>query len=179
MRRAYGELGAELESLASSGFDREALEELLSREAPAVGAFSLLYALERSGMELKDFARSTRFLFARHEVLAELLPFRDSSLDAVLYAWTLHEMERGEIERSLEEGCRVLREGGSAYVVEREGVAPLELIERVVEREGLEGVAAEALSPVCDRERASRALLLVFSRRRAAKRRRRGPSSSS
>ncbi len=90
------------------------------------------------------------------------LPFRPEFFDAVLYAWTIHEMEPKSIEESLSEAVRVLREEGTIYIIDQEEIAPFSLVDSITGSLGLRLAYEKALSPVYDHGKASRAILRKY-----------------
>jgi len=90
------------------------------------------------------------------------LPFENHYFDAVLYVWTLHEMDLGDIDSFFKEARRVLREGGALYVVDQEEVAPLDYIHETAVRQGFRREYSRRLLRVYDHGRASSAVICKY-----------------
>jgi ubiquinone/menaquinone biosynthesis C-methylase UbiE len=49
---------------------------------------------------------------------AEDLPFADKSLDGVSYVFSIHHMDKGRIDKAIEEAKRVIKEDGNIFIAE-------------------------------------------------------------
>lgn len=96
--------------------------------------------------------------------LAELdeLPFPSSYFDAALCIWTLHEIPQNRISKLLNELHRVVCKMGSIYIIDQEGVTPMEVVKNAMSQLGFQLDSEKSLLSVYDHGKTSKALMLGY-----------------
>jgi len=100
-----------------------------------------------------------------HLVELDELPFPNAYFDAALCIWTLHEIPPDRIQKLFTELHRTLRKMGNVFVIDQEGVMPMEIVKKAMNQSGFKLDSEESLLPVYDHGKASKALMLRYVRK--------------
>jgi len=100
-----------------------------------------------------------------HLVELDELPFPNVYFDAALCIWTLHEIPPDRIQKLFTELHRTLRKMGNVFVIDQEGVMPMEIVKKAMNQSGFKLDSEESLLPVYDHGKASKALMLRYVRK--------------
>lgn len=98
--------------------------------------------------------------------LAELdeLPFPSAYFEAALCIWTLHEIPHDRIRKLLKELHRIVCKMGSVYIIDQEGVTPMEIVKNAMSQSGFRLESEESILSVYDHGKTSKALMLGYVR---------------
>ena len=99
-----------------------------------------------------------------HLIELDELPFPNAYFDAALCIWTLHEIPPDRIPKLFTELHRTLRKTGTVFIIDQEGVTPMEIVKSALTQSGFKLDSEESLLPVYDHGKASRALMLRYVR---------------
>jgi len=99
-----------------------------------------------------------------HLTEPDALPFPSAYFDAALSIWTLHEIPPDRIPKLFTELHRTLRKMGNVFIIDQEGVMPMEIVKNAMSQAGFKLDSEESLLPVYDHGKASKALMLRYVR---------------